>query len=314
MKLVFSTAAVPRRDRFDYWHSVACQNVIKHDSRPHSRPDFHAELRAGTLAGLNLVEFSNAAMSVAHTDSHASQADPDEILICRQSAGSLIVKQDGHEILLNGGDLTLLDPRIPYVAEFSPYSRMLVIKVPRRSLDERVGALDSAFACALRSSEPESRLASTFLASLPDVVGRLNRVAEEMVSIQALDLISLALRSALAEQRPTASGARSAQSPNQLFGHGDDAGAVAAELATKINNQEISSLNYAPGILSNQFPHAGLTARERVVLAQLVRGYSSKEIARALNIAPRTVEFHRANLLRKTGARNTIDLVRIVTR
>lgn len=61
------------------------------------------------------------------------------------------------------------------------------------------------------------------------------------------------------------------------------------------------------------FPgHENLTSRERVVLAEIVRGLSSKEIARMLDITPRTVEFHRANLLKKTNARSTIDLMRIV--
>ena len=57
-----------------------------------------------------------------------------------------------------------------------------------------------------------------------------------------------------------------------------------------------------------------LTTRERVVLAQLVRGATSKEAARVLNISPRTVEFHRANIMKKLGARNLVELVRKATR
>jgi DNA-binding CsgD family transcriptional regulator len=49
-----------------------------------------------------------------------------------------------------------------------------------------------------------------------------------------------------------------------------------------------------------------------MVLTQIVRGFSSKEVARALGISPRTVEFHRTNLLKKVGARNTVDLLRKV--
>lgn len=56
---------------------------------------------------------------------------------------------------------------------------------------------------------------------------------------------------------------------------------------------------------------AMLTPREHAVLAQIVAGYSSKETARALGISPRTVEFHRANILHKLGAKNTVDLLRI---
>ncbi|MBV1705176.1 MAG: DNA-binding response regulator, partial [Hyphomicrobiales bacterium] len=55
---------------------------------------------------------------------------------------------------------------------------------------------------------------------------------------------------------------------------------------------------------------AGLTARERDVLARLVAGDQNKEAARALGISPWTVEIHRANILRKTGARGLADLVR----
>ena len=49
-----------------------------------------------------------------------------------------------------------------------------------------------------------------------------------------------------------------------------------------------------------------------MALAQIVRGASSKEAARALGISPRIVEFHRANVMRKLGAKNTADLVRKV--
>lgn len=55
-----------------------------------------------------------------------------------------------------------------------------------------------------------------------------------------------------------------------------------------------------------------LTPREQAVLAQIVAGASSKEAARRLGISPRTVEFHRANILQKLGAKNTADLMRIV--
>ncbi|MGZ3386643.1 MAG: LuxR C-terminal-related transcriptional regulator, partial [Isosphaeraceae bacterium] len=57
---------------------------------------------------------------------------------------------------------------------------------------------------------------------------------------------------------------------------------------------------------------ANLTPRERLVLAEILMGLSSKEVARSLEISPRTVEFHRANLLKKYGAKNTAELVRKV--
>jgi DNA-binding CsgD family transcriptional regulator len=52
-----------------------------------------------------------------------------------------------------------------------------------------------------------------------------------------------------------------------------------------------------------------LTARERDVAAFLVHGMSSKEIGKELNISPRTVDIHRASLLRKYGVKATPELV-----
>jgi DNA-binding CsgD family transcriptional regulator len=77
--------------------------------------------------------------------------------------------------------------------------------------------------------------------------------------------------------------------------------------------REIRNLNSALGVLSNPFPgHELLTPRERVALAQIVKGASSKEAGRMLGISSRTVDFHRANIMKKLGAKNAVDLVRIV--
>jgi two-component system response regulator DctR len=46
---------------------------------------------------------------------------------------------------------------------------------------------------------------------------------------------------------------------------------------------------------------ASLTGREREVLDKILSGFTGKEIARELDVSPRTVEAHRKNLLHKLG-------------
>ena len=53
-----------------------------------------------------------------------------------------------------------------------------------------------------------------------------------------------------------------------------------------------------------------LTAREREVLQLAAEGYSNPDIAARLGVSPRTVETHRANLLRKLALRTQTDLIR----
>jgi len=57
-------------------------------------------------------------------------------------------------------------------------------------------------------------------------------------------------------------------------------------------------------------PLARLTAREREVLRRIAEGLANKEIAAALHIGVRTVETHRAHLLRKLAMRSTAELTR----
>ena len=56
---------------------------------------------------------------------------------------------------------------------------------------------------------------------------------------------------------------------------------------------------------------ASLSPREREVLDWLAEGCSSKAIARKLNISPRTVENHRANLMTKLETDRTAQAVKL---
>ncbi|MEY8839464.1 LuxR C-terminal-related transcriptional regulator [Cribrihabitans sp. XS_ASV171] len=60
--------------------------------------------------------------------------------------------------------------------------------------------------------------------------------------------------------------------------------------------------------LSETRPYQPLTQREREVFSLLGEGKTSKEIARELALSYRTVEVHRARLLKKFGVNNTAAL------
>ncbi len=62
-----------------------------------------------------------------------------------------------------------------------------------------------------------------------------------------------------------------------------------------------------PALPAGQRP---LTKREREVLQLISEGYSNKQGALRMRISPRTFESHRAEAMRKLGARNTAELVR----
>jgi DNA-binding NarL/FixJ family response regulator len=61
-------------------------------------------------------------------------------------------------------------------------------------------------------------------------------------------------------------------------------------------------------------PFEPLTTREREVLKLIAEGRSSKEVANLLFISVRTVQHHRANIMRKLNIRKTADLVKYAIR
>lgn len=60
-------------------------------------------------------------------------------------------------------------------------------------------------------------------------------------------------------------------------------------------------------------PERGLSPRELEVADLLIQGQTAKQMARRLGLSPRTVEMHRANLMKKFSAPTTPALVAILS-
>ena len=58
----------------------------------------------------------------------------------------------------------------------------------------------------------------------------------------------------------------------------------------------------------------GLTPREREIVKLIAEGYTNQQIADILHRSVKTIESHRANILRKLGIHDTIELVKYAVR
>ena len=61
-------------------------------------------------------------------------------------------------------------------------------------------------------------------------------------------------------------------------------------------------------------PEEPLSPREQEVLKLIAEAYTNRQIAETLHVAEKTVESHRATLLRKLGMRDRVELVRYAIR
>lgn len=63
-----------------------------------------------------------------------------------------------------------------------------------------------------------------------------------------------------------------------------------------------------------EMPHSALTPREREIIQLLAEGKTNKEVAAALGVSVKTIESHRANIMRKLHFQSLSDLVRYAIR
>ena len=61
-------------------------------------------------------------------------------------------------------------------------------------------------------------------------------------------------------------------------------------------------------------PYKELTDREREMLKLVVEGYKTRQIADMLAITPKTVEAHKASLMRKLGIHSNLELIKYALR
>jgi DNA-binding NarL/FixJ family response regulator len=81
-------------------------------------------------------------------------------------------------------------------------------------------------------------------------------------------------------------------------------------ITPRIANEVLQNLMSHPADVTGP----GLTGREREVLQLLAEGKILKEIGAILNVSSRTVEFHKNNIVAKTGLRTTAELARYAAR
>lgn len=272
MEMLFSTESVHPRDRFDYWHDVACSTIVDHDSQPECGLRFEAQIEAGRLGDLGLVRFTNSAMTISHTLRHASQLRSDDLFLCRQISGALVLEQEARDVYLQAGDMTLLDPTLPYAGNFSSGSNLLLVKLPRQALAARIGRSREMLARVMKPRDADISLASSFLGVLPVHSGKISQTAEKIVMDQTLDLIALSLAGMMHSCQPRISSARSVVSS-----------ALRAVVESRLHDPNLSATTVAAAArVSVRYANAVL-AEENTSIVRLIQDRRLARCRRALD-------------------------------
>jgi AraC family transcriptional activator of tynA and feaB len=193
ISLQFSTSAVHPRDRFDFWHDVACKSYVEHECRAEHPSSFEGHVEIAPLGQASLSTYSNAPMHIWRTPRQVSRGQSDDLYLCLQLEGTCQISQDGRDAMLQPGDFSIADTARPYSFSYPENSRQLVLKVGRRQMEARIGKVHSLTAVTVHGADGAGGLASSFMRMLPRYRDAFSGMAELQIANQSFDLVALAL-------------------------------------------------------------------------------------------------------------------------
>jgi AraC-like DNA-binding protein len=124
---------------------------------------------------------------------HIASSDSDDILLGLPLSGCTIIRQDDRQSVIDSGTFAILDPRRPFAGSItSPLLKSLIVQVPRRALESRLGDIAALTARRMDPRQPVVGLASAFLTMLAGKFDAVDGPAASRIAEQALDLVALA--------------------------------------------------------------------------------------------------------------------------
>jgi AraC-like DNA-binding protein len=129
------------------------------------------------------------------TPRQIARGDADFFHVAMQASGRSLVNQDGHEIVLEPGDFTLLDRSRPYRYTYQGEFSQVILMMRQDLLLSRIGSAALFTATRIDGTKDLGGLLSPMLRRLPTLVPSVPDAARERVVQNILDLIATALLS-----------------------------------------------------------------------------------------------------------------------
>jgi len=205
--VIYSTQDVHPREKLSYWVEVATRGYVEHDSRPQDRQAFTGNVAITSLPGLGLSVFEADAHQVHRSSRQTAHEESGDLLLSAVCDGAVSLFQDGRECLIEGKGLYLVDPTRPFELTLRRRSSHIIVKIPRALLEARIGGASEFTGRPLLTAGGLGPLVMGFLELLPAQAEAIDHASGMKVAEQLLDLVALALCSAV-EKSPALSSPR----------------------------------------------------------------------------------------------------------
>lgn len=197
-----STADVPARERFDYWHAVVCRNLVDLDFRLVGEGQFDAAFHGTPINGLDLCRIKASPHVAQRSTEGISRADSSVLVFNFVLSGSLIAEQDGRLAYLKVGDGALSDAARPYRLQSNEAFELASVRLPREQCLGRIPHLHRLSACNFSERGELAPMVFGYLSHLVDRAPNLTSPTTGLKISQNFKDLLLAMLAELAEALP----------------------------------------------------------------------------------------------------------------
>ncbi|WP_024298120.1 helix-turn-helix domain-containing protein [Methylomicrobium lacus] len=195
VSLKLSTNAIPPRDRYDWLREVICREYAHVDITSPPKAELSQDLSIYPWGSLQLSTIQSSAIALERLPREPHLNSQDAYFAVMLVSGDYRLEQNGREVLLQPGDMTLYDATRPHRIQCPGAFTKLILSIPRTVLRDRIAGIDACTALRLPGDKGVGFIAANFLRASAAQADELQAHELSHLSEQALDLLTLAVTS-----------------------------------------------------------------------------------------------------------------------
>lgn len=193
--LKLSTNDIPVKERQGWLRDVICREYANVEVTSPTKSVLAQDLMISQWDKLKLSTITSSGISLKRSSREHYLDNQDAYFAVVLLSGDYLLEQDGREVLLKPGDMTIYDATRPHQIHCPRNFEKLILSIPRPMLRERMAGIERCTAQYIPGSEGIGRVASSFLQSSAKVDSKLLPQEFAKLSEYGLDLLTLAINS-----------------------------------------------------------------------------------------------------------------------
>lgn len=193
--MVLSTDHLPRAQRQEWLREVIGREYANVEIEPPPAGRLFNEMTIYPWRDLRLSSIRSNAITIERSRSEPTRISQDAYLAVVLLSGDYSLEQDGREVTLRPGDMTIYDATRPHRIFCPRRFSKLIVSIPRPKLKERVGGVEHSSALRIAGDRGAGAVTAAFLRSCAGQAHDLSGAEFAALSENWFDILTLALTS-----------------------------------------------------------------------------------------------------------------------